>query len=147
MDAVSRQIKRPRTPKPALQDKAVNFENAPAGDWRYGRSRRSRWRSQGKTSLFEKAAHRLTAGPGRESPRLPRSQPASEQLRQHAGGADRPVGLHGLASPRRLQSVHHGVGDHVRRRRPELHASSGSIAVETMRDVKILLEMVLQRKI
>ena len=44
-------------------------------------------------------------------------------------------------------SGNHGVGDHVRRRGGELHAPSGAIAVEAVRDMEVLLEVVLEREV
>src|SRR6266478_4417045 len=71
----------------------------------------------------------------------------SEKIRQHACGAGGPAGFHGFEFGRLAKRIHHRIGDHVRRRRRELHAPSGAIAVETMGNMKILLEMVLEREV
>lgn len=67
-----------------------------------------------------------------------------KQLCKHKGCARRAVVLDRLESGRRPQRRHGGFCDHVRRRGGELHAAPGAVAGETMDDVKILLEMVLQ---
>ncbi|MGY4447179.1 hypothetical protein ACVWZR_001839 [Bradyrhizobium sp. i1.3.1] len=76
----------------------------------------------------------------------PSETPPSNEIGKHASGTDRAVGFNQHEPCQGLQHVNHGMGNHVRRRGLKFHASSGAISVETMGDVEILLEVVLERK-
>src|SRR5882757_855717 len=71
----------------------------------------------------------------------------SHKIPEHARGAGRTVGFDGFEIGWRAQRANHRIGNRIRCRRREFHAPSGAISVEPVRDVKILLEMVLERKV
>src|SRR3982074_2515692 len=71
----------------------------------------------------------------------------SDKIRKHPCGTGGTAGFDGFECGRRAQRIDHRIGNHVRRRGGVLHASTGAVAVETMLDMEILFEMILEREV